>query len=235
MAGERTRVLGPRGLLVLLTGCALVSAGAPGSAAAQRPSPNPEELWRAYPLEQSPPQASAPEPPQRRAQPTEASHESWPRSIFGADAVAVGAFLGGGGLAILWLRRRRGSPALRAPLPAARAADATPSRSPPRRTPGALAPESCWIVCWRGTGQGVFYAVARDAEGHQQLIAESPAFTATPNRPLVLEGAAFDALQSLAARLSRSGWEAAAPVGARGAVWHAQEFRRKRIPAGLRR
>jgi hypothetical protein len=72
----------------------------------------------------------------------------------------------------------------------------------------------------------VFYAVARDSQGRQQLIGVSPAFTATPNTRLVLDGAAFEALQSLATWLSHGGWEVEAPVGDRGAMWHAQEFRR---------
>jgi hypothetical protein len=232
MTGKGTGVVGPRGLLAVLTGCALVVTAAASPAAAERPSTNPEDLWRAYPLEQSPTTTSAPE---QRREPAESSGDSSSRRIFGVDAVAVGAFLAGGALVLLWrLRGRRPAPALRAPLPTAgEATDGPPSRSPPQGGPGPLAAETCWIVCWRETRRAAFYAIARDSDGHQQFIGESPAFTATPNRPLVLDDAAFEALQSLATRLSDGGWEAAAPVGARGAMWHAQEFRRKTIAAPL--
>jgi hypothetical protein len=228
MTGKGTGVIGPRGLLALLAGCALVAAAAAGPAPAQQPDTNPQDLWRSYPLEQSPPTTSAPEP---RPQPAERSRDSSSRGIFGVDVVAVGAFLAGGALVLLWrLRRRRPAPALRAPLPTTdETTDGPLLRSPPQRGLGPPAAESCWIVCWRGKGQAAFYAIARDPYGHQQFIGESPAFTATPNRPLVLDDAAFEALQSLATRLSDGGWEAAAPVGARGATWHAQEFRRKNV------
>jgi hypothetical protein len=50
-----------------------------------------------------------------------------------------------------------------------------------------------------------------------------------------LDDAAVEALQSLATRLVDGGWDAATPVGDRGATWHAQEFRRKNVAAALRR
>lgn len=233
MTGKGTGVVGPRGLLAVLAGCALVATAPAAPAPAQQPGTNPQDLWRSYPLEQSPTTTSAPE---QRPQPAEPSRDSSSRRIFRVDAVAVGAFLAGGALVLLWrLRGRRPAPALRVPLPTTDAAtDGPPSRSPPQRGPGPLAAETCWIVCWRETRRAAFYAIARDSDGHQQFIGESPAFTATPNRPLVLDDAAFEALQSLATRLSDGGWEAAAPVGARGATWHAQEFRRKTIAAPLR-
>jgi hypothetical protein len=226
MTGKGTGVIGPRGLLAVLASCALVAAAAAAPASAQHPGTNPEDLWRAYPLEQPPTSA-----PEQRPQPAEPSRDSSSRRIFRVDALAVGAFLAGGALVLLWrLRGRRPALALRTPLPTTHeATDGPPSRSPPQRAPGPPAAETCWIVCWRETRRAAFYAVARDSDGHQQFIGESPAFTATPNRPLVLDDAAFEALQSLAARLSDGGWEAAAPVGARGAMWHAQEFRRKNV------
>ena len=234
MTGKGTGVIGRRGLLAALAGCVLAAAAAAGPATAQRSGSNPEELWRAYPLEQSPTRASAPEQRPRRAQPAEGSRDGWDPTIVAVAAAAAGALLAGGVLALMALRGRR-PPALRAPLPTARSANPPASRSPPPRWPGPPAPETCWIVCWRGNGRAAFYAIARDADGHQQFIGESPAFATTPNAPLVLEGAAFDALQSLATRLSERGWEAAVPVGAPGAVWHAQEFRRKKVMTELRR
>lgn len=220
--------------LGVLAGCALAVAAAAAPAAAQRPPPNPEVLWRAYPLEQPPPPRASERGPRHTRQ-AEAPRENSPRRIVVMGVVGVGVLLAGGGLALLWRRTWRPAPALRAPLPTARGADAPPSRSAPQGGPGPPATERCWIVCWRGTGRAVFYAVARDSEGRQQFIGESPAFTATTNTPLVLDGAAFEALQSLATRLSHGGWEAAAPVGDRGAMWHAQEFRRKNVAAELRR
>jgi hypothetical protein len=235
MSGRRTGVLGPRGLSAVLAGCALAAAAA-GPSAAHGQQPNPEVLWHAYPLGQSPRPTSVPEPRPRRARPVTATRNSSPRPIVVGGAAAVGALLAGGWLTLLLVRRARPALALRAPLPTLRAADdAPPSRSPRQRRPPPPAPETCWIVCWRERERAVFYAIARDREGRQQIIGESPAFTATPNAPLVLDGAALEALQSLAARLSDGGWEATAPISAGGTVWHAQELRRTHVATALRR
>jgi hypothetical protein len=225
MSGEGTGMLGPCGLLVVLAGCAIAAAAA-DPAVAQRERPRPEVLWRAYPLQESPVRASVPEPRPRRAQPAKASGGSSARPTDVLGAVAGGVLLAAGGLALLRLRRRRPAPALRAPLPPPHLANGRPSRSPPELAAATPTPETCWIVCWRGAGQAIFYAITRDRDGRQRVIDESPVFTATPNSPLVLDGAAFEALEALASRLSNDGWEAAAPAGALGASWHAQEFRR---------
>jgi hypothetical protein len=176
----------------------------------------------------SPAPGSAAQP--RAALRSGASNRAGPGPIAVAGLVAVGVLLAAGGLALLWLRRRP-APALRAPLPAPRAADAPPAPL----AHGLSVAETCWIVCWRAHGRGVFCAIARDFDGRQRVIGESPPFAATADEPLVLDGATSKALQSLASRLCQDGWEAAAPVGARGAVWHAREFRRKTLAADLRR
>jgi hypothetical protein len=221
--------------LAALAGCLLAAVAFAGPAAAKRPHANPQGLWRTYPLEQSPAPTSAPQRRPRRVRPAEASDEISPRPVAVVGAVAVGVLVAAGGLVVLRLWRRRPPPALRAPLTTPRAADAPPPRAPQQSGHVPSAAETCWIVCWRGNRRAVFYAIAQASDGRQQCIGESPPFGATSNTPLVLDAAAFEALQSLATRLSEGGWEVAAPVGARGDVWHAHEFRRKNVAAELRR
>jgi len=243
-----------RALLAALVGCLLAAATAAAPAPAQRPSSVPQELWRAYPLEQSPSRTAAAGRRSSGARPPAASRRGPQRPTVVVGATALGVLLIGGAAVLLWLRRWRPAPALRMPRsrppkrpppeptarlvanPGATASRSAPGHTPaqhslPARGPAPPAAETCWIVCWRGARHAMFYAVARDPEGHQHFIGESPTFTQPPTAPLVLDGAALEALDTLARQLAHGGWEAASSMGERGAAWHAHEFRRKAIPA----
>jgi hypothetical protein len=79
--------------LACLVACVVVAPGAPAD---QAPAPNPEPLWRAYPLEQTPtsPGAPAPRPRTSRLRPPASGKDAggssgWPIPLTAAAAAAV--------------------------------------------------------------------------------------------------------------------------------------------------
>jgi hypothetical protein len=234
----------------LLVGCllAIVIAG-PGEAAEQ-PRREPRELLRAYPLTETVEESPARTPaagtgPESGRRAVEAPDSGLPLTAVGLGAVALGVLLGGGGVVLVRRRRTRSAAALAAPLsaPAKRSppkaatptagAGGAPAKRTASRHPTPLVMKSCWVVCCRAEGDAVFRAVARDQEGRQCTLGESPAFPQPTGAPVVLQGVTLEALETLTAQLIHDGWDVASPTSGGGGTWHAREFRRT-VPADRR-
>jgi hypothetical protein len=208
------------GLVAVLV-CAL-GACAPGAAAQQRTTSNPEELWRDYPLEQTPTTGtgaqSRPPASERRTDATstvgEASGSSTSWAVLAA-AAAAGALA----VALVAVARRRRRiapvPASAAPPQPARASDARASRDAP----------ICQIR-WSRRGR-FFFAATTDADGTDRAIARSPRFDWDGPTPPDQAAEVEAALKVLAKELRDKGWR---PLRARGfdfdeRRWYARRFR----------
>lgn len=90
----------------------------------------------------------------------------------------------------------------------------------PRRPPGT----ECEIRWWRGYVYSRFYAFARDAEGQEHVIAESPDFRWRKAEPPPEEHRALAAHRALVGELERQGWG----VVGQGEHWYALRLRPRR-------
>jgi hypothetical protein len=90
----------------------------------------------------------------------------------------------------------------------------------PRRPTGA----ACEIRWWRGYVYSRFYAFARDAEGQEHVIAESPDFRWRKSEPPPEEHRALAAHRALVGELERQGWG----VVGHGEHWYALRLRPRR-------
>jgi hypothetical protein len=236
------RRIGVAGVVI----CVMGGVGAPG-APADRPR-NPEELWRAYPLEQTPTTrepAPAAAPMERRpvAPATERSTTDPPWGLIvavaGASALLVGA--------AVVRRRRRAAPApegaappfvpgpTRAPAAASAARVVPTAPAPAARTaspaangrPAAARGGPGCQIRWSRRGRW-FYAEAIDTDGAPYRLGRSPRVDwAGPGGPPEDSGEARAALRALAKDLRERGWR---PLRARGIDfderrWYARRFR----------
>jgi hypothetical protein len=228
--------------------CAMGGVAAPG-APADRPR-NPEELWRAYPLEQTPTTsepAPAAAPAERRpvAPATEKSTTDPPWALFAA-VVAASALLVGGAV----VRRRRRAAAApegaapdvpgRTPAPAAAptarfvptatapaARTAPPAATAANGRPAAARGGPVCQIRWSRRGRW-FYAEAIDTDGAPYRLGRSPRVDwPGPGGPPEDSPEARAALRTLAKDLRERGWR---PLRARGVDfderrWYARRFR----------
>jgi hypothetical protein len=217
--------------------CALGNLGASSALAQQRTTTNPDELWRAYPLEQTP-TTTAPAPRQATPAPAPATEQS------GSDPpwiLLLGVAAGGaaGVLVALVLSRRQrargalanGSAEAEPPQPApeprwpvAQPVEVVHEPAPPRAGPSGDTP-----VChvrWSRRGAR-FFAVTTDPDGTERRIARSPQFDWRGPSPPEQSPEAQAALRQLAKELRDKGWR---PLRAKGIDfderrWYARRFR----------
>jgi hypothetical protein len=226
----------------------LVLGVAASAALADRRSPNPEELWRAYPLEQKP-ETTAPAPRadgRRRAlapapaQAQSASDADPPWTLIAAVGVASALLA-----VIAVVRLRRGPvlvdapPAVPVAAPVARPrpphAAPAPAGRPPAAPPPAVgangrraAPRKSPVcqIRWSRRG-GWFYAVTIDNDGGEQRLGRSPRFDWAGPAPPEETPDARAALRRLAKDLRERGWR---PLRAKGVDfderrWYCRRFR----------
>jgi hypothetical protein len=224
--------------------CAIGGVATPEGLAQQRTTANPQELWRAYPLEQRP--ATTARPPARaqtapRDSSGNQSSASGPPWIQLLGVVAGGA---AGILVALAVYRRQTARGARADVtdtPARRAAAEVQRPQPPPEPPRPVAtadsdtepvraatPRATPIcqVRWSRRG-GRFYAVTTDADGNERRIARSPQFEWRGPSPPEQSAEAEGALRQLAKELRDKGWR---PLRAKGIdfderQWYARRFR----------
>jgi hypothetical protein len=236
--------------LVAVVVCALGTC-APGAAAQQRTTSNPEELWRAYPLEQAPTTGTGAQsrPPASEGR-TDATSTATEGSGSGTAWIGVLAAVAAAGAICVALvaaarhRRRTASAHDAAPEPASEAprpphdllwranwpVSTPPRRAPPKPARAAGAPASpdapaCQIR-WSPSG-GFFVAVRTDPDGAERGIARSPRFDWAGPTPPEQEAEVEAALRVLAKELRDKGWR---PLRAKGfdfdeRRWYARRFR----------
>ena len=204
----------------LVVACAF--AGAPVAVGQQATTSNPEELWKAYPLEQRPATQASPPAAQRRPSVVTTEEEHSGSSLWWFVAAAAGAALVL--VAVAGERRRRARP---------RGAESelllpeswpAPPPAPPRRTRRPSGP-----VCqvrWNRTGS-FFFAVTTDPDGTERGIARSPRVDWTGSSPPEQEPEFEAALKVLSKQVRDLGWR---PLRARGVDfderrWYARRFR----------
>ena len=229
------RRVGVLGVMLCVVGGVVV----PGAQADRRPPQNPEELWRAYPLEQTPTtSAPAPASPARRSgtstpstSETSTSHTPW---VLLAGVATASAML----VVAAWtLRSRRRAAGLRdGARPSVPSALVPPAVVPATRTPTAPARangrppgRSKSPVCqirWSRRGRW-FYAVRIDSDGVEHRVGRSARVDCDEPGPPGETPEARAALRQLVKDLRRGGWR---PLRARGTDfderrWYARRFR----------
>jgi hypothetical protein len=219
--------------------CAAASLGASSAVAQQGTTSDPEELWRAYPLEQSPTTAApAPARTQATQPPARATEQS------GSDPpwiLLLGVAAGGavGVLVALVLSRRQRARG----VPAHDGAEAERSQPPPESPPPVEAPaevvhdpspardgrsDDTPICHVRWSRRGArFFAVTVGPDGTERRIARSPQFDWRGPSPPEQSPEAQAALRQLAKELREKGWR---PLRAKGIDfderrWYARRFR----------
>jgi hypothetical protein len=223
--------------MVAILCCALghvTASPAPGQQSSTR---NPDELWRDYPLEQTPttaapaPGPAAPRRPAERASQRSDSDPPWILLL----GIVAGA--GVGVLVALMLHRRQAEPA---PDQDANGAVREAPPSAPERlwsvpAPAEVAPSAAGTaakdlpVCqvrWSRRGAR-FHAVTVDPDGTERRIARSPQFEWRGPSPPEQSPQAQAALRQLAKELRNKGWR---PLRAKGfdfdeRRWYARRFR----------
>lgn len=219
--------------------CAPAGLGASSALAQATTTTNPaEELWRAYPLEQSPTNAApAPARTQATRPPARATEQSgsdlpWILLLGVAAGVAVGVLV-----ALVLSRRQRargisvngGAEADPAPPPEAQRPVAAPVEVVPAPAPPRDGPSSDTPVChvrWSRRGAR-FFAVTIGPDGTERRIARSPQFNWRGPSPPERSPEAQAALRELAKELRDKGWR---PLRAKAIDfderrWYARRFR----------
>jgi hypothetical protein len=210
--------------------CALV--GAPAAFGQQGTTSYPQELWKAYPLEQRPETQAAPPAPEGPAPVRSASDEGSGSPVWWIVAAVAG---GAAAVALVLVARRRRArpegpdlwpasgpaevPATPAPAPAA---PATPS--PPARAP--RPPTRVCQVRWSRPGR-CFVAVATEPDGSERPVARSPNVDWVGPSPPEQQPELESALRVLSKQLRDLGWR---PLRAKGfdydeRRWYARRFR----------
>jgi hypothetical protein len=236
----------------LVVGCVFI--GAPVAMGQQGTTSYPQELWKAYPLEQRPETQAAPPTAERRA-PARSNTDEHSSSPTWWIVAAVAA--GGAALALVVVRRTRkarpgepyqvpaSSPAqasatplppppasATAPLPPPASAttplpppaSATPLPAPPARAP--RPPTRVCQVRWSRPGR-CFVAVATEPDGSERPVARSPNVDWVGPSPPEQGPELESALRVLSKQLRELGWR---PLRARGfdydeRRWYARRFR----------
>lgn len=244
-----TRIRRRVGLLGVVL-CVVGGAVVPGAQADRHPPQNPEELWRAYPLEQTPTTAApTPASPARQrgtSTPSTAdtSTSDTPWALLAGIAIASAILVAA---ALTFRRRRRAAgpsegarpsvPSALAPPAVAPATRAAPAPSPApsasasasTRANGRPAGRSKSPVCqvrWSRRGRW-FYAVRIDSDGVEHRVGHSPRVDCDGLGPPDETPEARAALRQLVKDLRRGGWR---PLRARGTDfderrWYARRFR----------
>jgi hypothetical protein len=205
----------------LVVACVLASA--PVALAQQGTTSYPQELWKAYPLEQRPAtQAPAPSEPRRPAVVSTDQGGGSGSPLWWIVLVAAGATLVL--VAVSWERLRRKPPAPAAPaLVVPTNWSEPPPKPPPERS--ARPPDPVCQVRW--SPRGSFYAVTTEADGTERVIARSPRVDAHGPEPPEQEPELEAALKVLSKQVRDLGWR---PLRARGVDfderrWYARRFR----------
>jgi hypothetical protein len=233
--------------MVAVLCCALGHVAASAASAQQGTTRNPDELWRDYPLEQTPKTAApAPRPAAPPASPASQRSDSetpWILLLGIAAGAAVGI------LVALMLHRRQAAPE----RDANGAVQEMPPPAPERDANGAVqempppAPERLWSVPAPEVAPGDagaakelpvcqvrwsrrasrFHAVTVDPDGTERRIARSPQFEWRGPSPPEQSPEAQAALRRLAKELRDQGWR---PLRAKGfdfdeRRWYARRFR----------
>jgi hypothetical protein len=204
--------------VALVVACVL--AGAPVAVGQQGTTSNPEELWKAYPLEQRP-ATQAPAPSEQRRPAVVSTDEGGASSspLWWIVPVVAGATLVL--VAVSWERMRRARQGPAAPtLVVPTNWSEPPSKPRPKRPPDPV----CQV---RWSPRGSFYAVTTDASGTEQVVARSPRVDAHGPEPPEQEPELEAALRVLSKQVRDLGWR---PLRARGVDfderrWYARRFR----------
>jgi hypothetical protein len=206
----------------LVVACAFAAASV--AVGQQRTTSYPEELWKAYPLEQRPATQASPPASQRRPSvvTTEEDHSGSPLWWFVGAAAGAAVVL----VAVARDRRRKARPPhaesellLPASWPAPPPAQPRPAR--PSRPSGPVCQ-----VRWSRSGS-FFFAVTTDPDGTERGIARSPRVDWTGSSPPDQEPEFEAALKVLSKQVRDLGWR---PLRARGVDfderrWYARRFR----------
>jgi hypothetical protein len=219
--------------LAVAIACAIGGVGAPAGVAQQRTTTNPEELWRAYPLEQRP--TTTARPPASRATTSRDSSASQASASDPPWILLLGVVAGGvaGILVALAVYRRQSAGDRRAPEPQPAQPPPEPARpvvaaAAATESARATAPRDgpvCQVRWSRRAGR--FYAVTTDANGGERRIARSPQIDWRGPSPPEQSHAAQGALRQLSKELRDKGWR---PLRAKGIdfderQWYARRFR----------
>jgi hypothetical protein len=221
----------------IVVGACLV-AGLGASAAPASHQANPEELWRAFPLEQQPEAggggapAQAPAPPRRRAgAPSLAAREPPP----GPPWIELGFVAAAGALLALVAvsLRARGVSVVLGVVPRAHGPATTQAGPRTRRTAtstrgqaAAARPGPVCQIRWSARS-ACFYAVPAGVDGDEQRVVRSQRLEGGQPSPPEQTSEARAAVRQLAKELRDRGWS---PLRAKGAdfdewQWYARRFR----------
>jgi hypothetical protein len=205
----------------LVVACVLASA--PVALAQQGTTSYPQELWKAYPLEQRPAtQAPAPSAQRRPAVVSTDDGGGSSSPLWWIVPAAAGAALVL--VAVSWERQRRKRPG---PAEPAMVVPTNWQEPPPKPRPARSArpPDPVCQVRW--SPRGSFYAVTTDANGTERVVARSPRVDAHGPEPPEQEPELEAALKVLSKEVRDRGWR---PLRARGVDfderrWYARRFR----------
>jgi hypothetical protein len=206
----------------LVIACAF--GAAPVALGQQGTTSYPQELWKAYPLEQRPATQAPPPADEQPVVTTADDGSGGPLWWWVVVATAAGGILV---VALVSLARRRRTRAAGVDLQPARwpaPAPTPPARPRPARAP--RAPTRSCQVRWSRSG-GCFVAVAIELDGTERGIARSPSVDWSGPEPPDHEPEFEAALKVLSKQLRDLGWR---PLRARGfdfdeRRWYARRFR----------
>jgi hypothetical protein len=227
--------------LALVVVCVVGFVGASAAPAQQGTTENPEELWRAYPLEQTPTTKSPPPASERETRPASSAPESDGSDSQWILPVAVVAGAAAGILVALMLYRRLSAAprsgrsrdvdvAPPTPPPAVPLSGAERPAQPVRPSTGSrtVAARNAPVCQVRWSPRGAcFYAVVSDDDGAERRLARSPRVEWRGPSPPAQSPEAQAALRQLAKQLRDKGWR---PLRAKGIdfderQWYARRFR----------
>jgi hypothetical protein len=206
----------------LVVACAF--AGASVAVGQQGTTSYPEELWKAYPLEQRPATQASPPPAERRPGDVTTEEDSSGSSLWWLVAAAAGAALVLAAVASDHKRKarsRRAESELLVPASWPAPSPAQPRQTRPSRPSGPVCQ-----VRWNRTGS-FFFAVTTDPDGTERGIARSPRVDWNGSSPPEQEPEFEAALKVLSKQVRDLGWR---PLRAKGVDfderrWYARRFR----------
>jgi hypothetical protein len=205
--------------------CLLSCVTAPAAPAQHQPQPNPEVLWRAYPLEQTPSGgAAAPRAPAARPRAAESTSAPARDPAWALLAAAAATALAAGAAALRRMRRpsRPAPAAIVIPGPIL-----PPANASAVRRNGATGNGRVCQVRWSREG-GAFYAVTVDADGVEHWLGDVQRLDWPGPGPPEPTREAQAALRLLVRDLRGHGWQALSGKGLDfdERRWYARRFRR---------
>jgi hypothetical protein len=206
----------------LVVACALV--GASVAVGQQGTTSYPEELWKAYPLEQRPATQASPPAPERRPGDVTTEEDSSGSSLWWLVAAAAGAAL----VLVAVVSDRKGKARSRRAESEVLVPASWPPE-PPAPPQQARASRPSGPVCqvrWSRNGS-FFFAATTDPDGTERGIARSPSVDWNGSSPPEQEPEFEAALKVLSKQVRDLGWR---PLRARGVDfderrWYARRFR----------